>query len=250
MVLLIMIVLSISEVSKITASSEHDQGNPIAQPEADEDPLLPRVPLEDVLQFLHSETDVHLQMTDLEDYGISDCMCVKSMLHAKHLNGSERSLECYKYVKLPDAADTANLNNAQATTDEKTVKERMMKRDAPDTANVNDAPETPNLKLLKDMMIKEEGRVDFQTGDVNGVMTVQLKTIVELAPTENAPREFPHDYAVIQVASDCLLVSYGQTSQGCARSEICRVAGIAVRAMGLGRILVSKVSFCNIFRTR
>nr|XP_054929255.1 uncharacterized protein LOC129386065 [Dermacentor andersoni] len=84
------------------------------------------------------------------------------------------------------------------------------------------------------MMIKEEGRVDFQTGDVNGVRTVQLKTIEELAPTENAPTEFPHVYVVLRVAKDCLLASYGQTSQG---RQKCLL-------WGLSRSEVSKSTEC------
>ncbi|XP_075559532.1 uncharacterized protein LOC142591036 isoform X6 [Dermacentor variabilis] len=66
----------------------------------------------------------------------------------------------------------------------------------------------------KETMIREEGWVDFRATEVKGFTSVDLKTIVGIQPTENAPEEFPHSYVVGKVAKDCLLVTYGHSSDG------------------------------------
>ncbi|XP_054925706.1 uncharacterized protein [Dermacentor andersoni] len=64
----------------------------------------------------------------------------------------------------------------------------------------------------KERMIREEGWVDFQVTSIRGMTSVDLKTIVGIEPTDDAPEEFPHTYLVLKAQRNCLLVSYGQSS--------------------------------------
>ncbi|XP_049523816.1 uncharacterized protein LOC125945651 [Dermacentor silvarum] len=63
-------------------------------------------------------------------------------------------------------------------------------------------------------MMRRDIKVDFQVKEANGVTRVDLKAIRYIEPTEDAPKEFPHSYVVLKAAQDCLLVSYGQASNG------------------------------------
>ncbi|XP_075559524.1 uncharacterized protein LOC142591035 [Dermacentor variabilis] len=96
MALLLMIVLYTSKISLNTAYGNQNQ----------EPPSLPVVSLQDILQFLHTQQEIHLQMIDEDDWIKSKCECVKSRFQATHSKGCKRTVECYKYVKVSYAPDT------------------------------------------------------------------------------------------------------------------------------------------------
>nr|XP_054929254.1 uncharacterized protein LOC129386060 [Dermacentor andersoni] len=73
-------------------------------------------------------------------------------------------------------------------------------------------------------MVRRDQRVDFQVIQVNGMTTVNIKTIEDIVPTENAPEELPHTYLVLKAAMDCLLVTYGETNEG---REKCLLWGLS-----------------------
>ncbi|XP_075559530.1 uncharacterized protein LOC142591036 isoform X4 [Dermacentor variabilis] len=160
MALRLIIVLFTSEILQIAATGDQDQKDPTAEQESDGKSLFPRIPLQDVLPFLQTDQEIHLQMIDLDDWHNLRCECVKSLFQARHTDGCERTLHCYTWVKV------------------------------------------------------SEGWVDFRATEVKGFTSVDLKTIVGIQPTENAPEEFPHSYVVGKVAKDCLLVTYGHSSDG------------------------------------
>ncbi|XP_054925700.1 uncharacterized protein [Dermacentor andersoni] len=168
MVLRLIIVLYTSEILQIAASGDQKHKTPTVQQEPDGESLIPRVPLQDVLPFLQTYQDIHLQMINLDDWNNLRCECVKSRFQARHNNGCERTLHCYTWVKVS----------------------------------------------MGERMVKEEGWVDFQAVEVDGFTSVDLKRIVGILPTEDAPEELPHSYVVAKVAQDCLLVTYGQSSDG------------------------------------
>ncbi|XP_075559526.1 uncharacterized protein LOC142591036 isoform X2 [Dermacentor variabilis] len=169
MALRLIIVLFTSEILQIAATGDQDQKDPTAEQESDGKSLFPRIPLQDVLPFLQTDQEIHLQMIDLDDWHNLRCECVKSLFQARHTDGCERTLHCYTWVKVSNAENDCNV---------------------------------------------QEGWVDFRATEVKGFTSVDLKTIVGIQPTENAPEEFPHSYVVGKVAKDCLLVTYGHSSDG------------------------------------
>ncbi|XP_054925705.1 uncharacterized protein [Dermacentor andersoni] len=70
-----------------------------------------------------------------------------------------------------------------------------------------------------------EGWVDFQVTSIRGMTSVDLKTIVGIEPTDDAPEEFPHTYLVLKAQRNCLLVSYGQSSNGTQRCLLWGLSG-------------------------
>ncbi|XP_075559848.1 uncharacterized protein LOC142591405 [Dermacentor variabilis] len=76
------------------------------------------------------------------------------------------------------------------------------------------APETVKVLIGKERMIRKEQLVDFQVNTIDVLMSVDIKTIDGIVPTEDAPKEFPHTYLVLKAEENCLLVSYGITDNG------------------------------------
>ncbi|XP_075534659.1 uncharacterized protein LOC142569019 [Dermacentor variabilis] len=67
--------------------------------------------------------------------------------------------------------------------------------------------------------------VDFQMTEVEGLMSVDIKTIDGIVPAEDAPKEFPHTYLVLMADKDCLLVSYAMTNNGWQRCLLWGLSG-------------------------
>ncbi|XP_075534669.1 uncharacterized protein LOC142569023 isoform X3 [Dermacentor variabilis] len=148
------------------------------QKNPDGSPLIPVVSSEVLLQFLQGVQEIHLQMMNLEDWISSKCFCMKSVLKAPHPKGCERTLECYTYAK------------------------------------VSYAPETIKVLIGTDRMIRMEETVRFDVTKVDELMSVNIKTVKLPVPTDNVPEDFPRTYVVLSAAKDCLLVTYGESSDG------------------------------------
>ncbi|XP_075559518.1 uncharacterized protein LOC142591027 isoform X2 [Dermacentor variabilis] len=125
-----------------------------------------------LLMVLQYSGPLHLQMMTEDEWVKFDCECVQSRFYASYNEGSERTLECYKYVKQIKASATSG-------------------------------------DIRKEVMIKIKEVVQFQAVTEDAETRIQLKNIIEVTPTNDPPRYFPQTYTVLQVEPDCLLLSSG-----------------------------------------
>ncbi|XP_075746998.1 uncharacterized protein LOC142804204 [Rhipicephalus microplus] len=120
---------------------------------------------------------MHLQMVPEDEWTKLPCLCVKSRFSATHTDGCERTLDCYKHVKIWQAP-----------------------------------PTTPEL-VGKERLIVTTNDVDFEVTD-DGEVYIDIWMIYELKPTSNSPSMFPHTYLVQHVEHNCLLLKYDYSNNG------------------------------------
>ncbi|XP_065283794.1 uncharacterized protein [Dermacentor albipictus] len=122
------------------------------------------------------------------------------------------------------------------------VKSRFQARHTDGCERTMDCYTWEKVSTGRETMIREEGWVDFQVTSIRGLTSVDLKTIVGIEPTEDAPEEFPHTYLVLRAQRNCMLVSYGQSSNGTQR---CLLWGLSGRQVSKGTQCYQALnSFC------
>ncbi|KAL3243682.1 hypothetical protein MRX96_020120 [Rhipicephalus microplus] len=69
-------------------------------------------------------------------------------------------------------------------------------------------------------MVKLEQKVEFEAVVKDDVISVSAKAVEGLAATQDTSGNIFHNYAVLAVDNECLLLSRGQSSSGAASREI------------------------------
>ncbi|XP_054925439.1 uncharacterized protein [Dermacentor andersoni] len=116
-------------------------------------------------------------MMGLDDWMNTNCECVQSELLRKHDHGAARTMECYTQTNILVVSESQNT-------------------------------------IPKEQMIKIEEKVYFLTTHKDGMTKVALRTVLGDELSNNPPEQFPHEYLVLAARSNCLLVSYGESSDG------------------------------------
>lgn len=147
----------------------------------------PKVESSKVIKFLQNHDDIHLQMMPEDEWMKMTCECVKSRFMATHPDGCERTLDCYKPVK------------------------------------VLQAPPTIQASIGRDRLIMTTNLVDFEVTE-DGSIYIDIWMIYEIRPTSNSPIQFPHTYKVEHAEENCLLLTYDYSSSG---SSNCLLWGLS-----------------------
>uniref|UniRef100_A0A131YV28 Lipocalin n=1 Tax=Rhipicephalus appendiculatus TaxID=34631 RepID=A0A131YV28_RHIAP len=133
---------------------------------------------ESVINFLQKAETIHLQKVWQDDWFDTDCECVESVFMVNTLNGSERTLGCYSYteIRVPSV--------------------------------------TKKRAIWQKKLVKIEEKADFRAVTKDGITTVYVEAILGLSPTQDPSTDVFRGYVVLEVDTDCLLLSYGKSKDG------------------------------------
>ncbi|KAL1483285.1 hypothetical protein MTO96_033296 [Rhipicephalus appendiculatus] len=137
--------------------------------------LIKKYQPESVINFLQKVETIHQQKVWQDDWFDTDCECVESVFMVNTLNGSERTLGCYSYTEIRVPSVT---------------KKRAKK------------------------LVKIEEKADFRAVTKDGITTVYVEAILGLSPTQDPSTDVFRGYVVLEVDTDCLLLSYGKSKDG------------------------------------
>ncbi|XP_075724266.1 uncharacterized protein LOC119179822 isoform X2 [Rhipicephalus microplus] len=160
------------------------------------------ISIESVIQFLQIYDPIHLQMMWLRGWLNTDCDCVESKFMATSDKGCERTLFCYLQ---------SNVLTSVRTT-----------------------------KIQEKSMIKIGDNADFEAVKSNNTISIFVRAIQGLVPTEDASSDIFRDFHVLTADSGCLLLSRGVSEHG---KHLCLLWGLSRNEVNESTICYKYMNF-------